>query len=171
VAGTGAGRILQLSVKPETRGERGLPKRAVDSAFFSRAGVEGDFNRYRTERQASTAETAVLILPVETLQQLRAEGWRLEPGELGENITTQGVAYDEMAPGTQWQAGQARLRITKACDPCSQLRHLESVGQARVVEFIATMLGRRGWYAQVVEEGLVSTGDGFVPAPTRRSPR
>src|SRR5579859_2291614 len=81
------GRIVQLHLKPREGRARGLPKRAVPSLTITPAGVEGDFNRWRTEEANGDPDQAVLLLSEEILADLRAEGWPVEPGELGENLT------------------------------------------------------------------------------------
>ena len=43
------GRVLQLHLKPREGRARGLPKRAVPQLVITPEGVEGDFNRWRTE--------------------------------------------------------------------------------------------------------------------------
>src|SRR3989344_434245 len=90
------GLLYQLNLKPETPGERGLPKLPVEEARLTRIGLEGDFNRYRAEKKAGSLDRAVLVLPWETLQELNQEGWPIEPGHLGDNITTQGIPYEEL---------------------------------------------------------------------------
>jgi len=41
------GEAYQINVKSETPGERGIPKRPVDSAWIKHEGIVGDFNKYR----------------------------------------------------------------------------------------------------------------------------
>ncbi len=159
-----SGRVVQLSVKPLTETEPGLPKRPVTSARLSSAGFEGDFNRYRQEKKAGSPNMAVLVMPLETLAELKKEGWPIEPGDIGENITSSGIAYGEFSPGKRFRVGGAVIEISEPCVPCSTLRHLPYVGPGKVAEFVKIMLGRRGWYARVVEEGRVQQGDLIEPA-------
>lgn len=163
VAASGtAGRVLALHRKPEVAGEHGLPKPSVPEAFLSRTGVRGDFNRYRHEEKKDDLAMAVLVMPRETLSQLEGEGWPVRPGDLGENLTTQGVEYAAFAPGRRFRAGEAVLEVTKACTPCDNLYLLPYVGPARGPEFLRVMLERRGWYARVLEEGWVRAGDSLT---------
>ena len=153
------GRVLQLNRKSQTPGERGLPKVPVDEARVTLAGVEGDFNVYRHEVSHDDPAMAVLVVPFETLQELNREGWPVRPGDLGENITSVGVGYQEFAPGRRFRVGRALLEVTKPCTPCDNLYGLPYVGAARGPEFLRVTLGRRGWYAKVLEEGRVRTDD------------
>ncbi len=153
------GRVYQLHIKPQTPGERGLPKATVPEVRLLHSGLEGDFNRYRHEEKHDDPIMAVLIVPRETLEQLGREGWPVRPGDLGENITSEGIAYDGFRIGSHFQIGEAEVEITKPCDPCHFLELLPYVGKDRGPEFIRTMLNRRGWYARVIREGPVRTGD------------
>lgn len=157
------GRVLQLNVKPETAGERGLPKARVETTFLSREGVVGDFNRYRHEEKHGDPDSAVLFLPFETVRALNGEGWPVRPGDLGENVTTSGIDYPELGPPGRWKIGQAVVEMTRACDPCTQLYTLPYVGPARGPEFLRVTLHRRGWYARVLEPGEVHEGDPVAP--------
>lgn len=155
------GLIYQLNRKPQIAGERGLPKKPVDKVHVTAYGMEGDFNNYRHDRKAGTLDRALLVLPKETLEQLAREGWPVQPGDLGENITTQGVLYDALQLESRYQAGEVLLQITEICNPCKNLALLPYIGEERVTEFMKAILGRRGWYARVLQEGVVQKGDAF----------
>ncbi|MGA8709710.1 MAG: MOSC domain-containing protein [Thermoplasmata archaeon] len=155
----GSGRVFELHLKPEVAGEHGLPKPSVPHAFASRAGFKGDFNRYRHEEKRDDPAMALLLMPREMLQQLQRESWPVQPGDLGENITTEGVPYNSFAPGRRFRVGEALLEVSKACTPCENLYLLPYVGQNRGPEFLKVMLDRRGWYARVLNEGSVRIGD------------
>ena len=154
-----AGRVFELHRKPEVPGEHGLPKPSVPEAFVTRSGLAGDFNRYRHEEKKDDPAMALLLMPRETIAELEREGWPVRSGDLGENITTEGIAYDAFVPGRRFRAGEAELEVTKACTPCDNLYLLPYVGPTRGPEFLKVMLDRRGWYARVVREGRVRAGD------------
>lgn len=153
------GRIHGVHVKPSTPGERGLPKRPVPSARVTTKGLEGDFNEYRTRKLGGDPDSAVLVVPLETLRGLEAEGWPVKPGHLGENLTTEGVPYEAFAPGSRWRVGSVEIQVSRPCDPCTNLYLLPYVGDAKGPAFVKTMMGRRGWYARVLREGVVRVGD------------
>ena len=159
------GSVYRLHRKPETGEERGLPKHAVAEALLTRAGLEGDFNRYRHQEKHDDPDMAVLLESLETLEGLRREGWPIAPGDLGENITTSGISEPEFVPGRVFEVGEAELRIAKACTPCENLYLLPYVGESRGPEFLRTMLDRRGWFARVERPGRVRVGDSIRPRP------
>lgn len=153
------GTVLALHRKAEVPGEHGLPKPSVDEVAVDRSGIVGDFNRYRHVERRDDPDMAVLLLPQETLDGLNREGWPVGSGDLGENITTAGIAYAAFQPGTRVRVGSALLEISKACEPCDNLYLLPYVGRQRGPEFLKTMLGRRGWFARVLREGRVHVAD------------
>lgn len=159
------GRVAQINRKPLTPGEPGLPKTPIPKVRVTVAGVEGDFNIYRHEKKKDTPDRALLLYSVDKLATLNAEGWPLRPGDIGENLTLEGIDYEAMQPGTEWRIGDELLiRVTEACHPCKTLAALPYVGDARKRDFIETMKGRRGWYAKVLREGSVKVGDVFAKA-------
>ena len=162
-AASGPGHVYQLNRKSQTPGERGLPKHPVPEAEVTRAGVEGDYNVYRHDVSRDDPATAVLIVPMETIEQFRREGWPVRPGDLGENITSVGIPYAEFAPGRQFRVGEVVLEVTKPCTPCKNLFLLPYVGHDQGPAFLKATLDRRGWYAKVVTEGRVRTGDPIAP--------
>ncbi len=157
------GSVYGLHVKPETLGERGLPKRPVPAVRLLRSGLDGDFNRWRHEEQHDDESMAVLLIPLETIEELGHEGWPVRPGDLGENVTSRGIPYDEFHPARGFAIGGARVVVTKACTPCTSLYRLPYVGSELGPAFLKATLNRRGWYARVSEEGEVRVGDPIQP--------
>ena len=147
------GRVLQLSVKPETPGEFGLPKRAVPELFVTATGAAGDFNRYRTTQLPGDRDQALLLMTQDLLDTLRAEGWPVERGDLGENLTLGGVPESSLAPGVRLRLGPVELEISKACAPCTETYSLPYIGPEQGPAFVRALVGRRGWYARVLREG------------------
>jgi MOSC domain-containing protein YiiM len=152
------GRIAQLHLKPREGRARGLPKRLVPQLSITPAGVDGDFNRWRTEEAGGDPDQAVLLLTEEILTQLRAEGWPVQPGHLGENLTLADLPPDALQPGARVHVGEVVLEVSKPCDPCTVLYGLPYVGIERGPAFLRTLHGRRGWFARVLHGGTVRAG-------------
>ncbi|MGA8542355.1 MAG: MOSC domain-containing protein [Thermoplasmata archaeon] len=159
-----SGRVFQLNRKSPTPGQRGLPKRPVDEARVTTSGVEGDYNIFRHDVAHDDPAMAVLIVPFEMLEQFNREGWPVRPGDLGENITSIGIPYDQFVPGHRFRIGAVVVEVTKPCTPCDNLFGLPYVGAERGPEFLRVTLDRRGWYAKVVTEGRVRKDDPIEPA-------
>jgi MOSC domain-containing protein YiiM len=127
----------------------------VSQLTITPEGVEGDYNRWRTEEADGDPDQAVLLLSEEILAGLQAEGWPVRPGDLGENVTVAGLPPDALMNGAIVRLGEVVLEVSKACDPCTVLFTLPYVGVERGPEFLRIMLGRRGWYARVLQGGTV----------------
>lgn len=153
------GKILHLHSKPKCPGEFGLPKPAVESARITPQGIDGDYNDYRMTKKNGHADMALLIMPAETIDELNAEGWPVKAGDIGENIVTEGIPYSTLQPEVKFKMGAALIQISYECDPCYKLHSLPYVGKARGPEFVKTVMGRRGWYARVLEAGDVAVGN------------
>lgn len=168
-----AGSISRLSIKPKVPGEVGLPKHAVQTLRLTPAGAEGDYNHYRTVDLGGDPDQALLIVTEDLLAQLGAEGWPVQPGDLGENLTLRGVAESSLEPGSCLMVGAVRISITKPCDPCTNLYALPYVGKERGPAFLKATVGRRGWYARVTSGGTIQTGAevGVTPAASQARPR
>jgi hypothetical protein len=52
-----------------------------------------------TDRKGSNAERQLNVMALETLEQLRAEGFRTGPGQMGEQIARLDPAPSPLAPG------------------------------------------------------------------------
>jgi MOSC domain-containing protein YiiM len=165
------GHIAQLHRKPREGRTRGLPKRMVPELTITPLGVEGDFNRWRTEEADGDPDQAVLLLSEEILTQLRAEGWPVQPGHLGENLTVADLPPDALHPGARVHVGEVVLEVSKPCDPCTVLYALPYVGIDRGPAFLRTLRGRRGWFARVLRGGTVRPAMPVeVTGPPRKAP-
>ncbi len=162
------GQVVGLHRKPETPGERGLPKPAHPAIDVVPAGVVGDFNRYRAELLAGDPDSALLLMTTDNLDTLRSEGWPIRPGDFGENIAIAGIPYDALQPSTTWRIGEVVAQVSRACTPCTFLYLLPYVGETKGPEFLKRTLGHRGWYARVLRSGRIRVGDAVhdVAAPT-----
>lgn len=155
---TRAGSVQRLSVKPRTPGQRGLPKQAVPRLRITPAGAEGDYNHYRSTKVHGDPDLAILVLTREVIDTLRAEGWPVEPGDLGENLTLDGVQETVLKPGCRLRIGEVLLEVSQPCDPCTEVYVLPYVGKAKGPAFVRTLTGRRGWFTRVLESGEIVPG-------------
>lgn len=151
--------VIQINVKPKTPGEGGMPKTPTEKSLLTEAGFTGDYNNLRTHKKSSDPKMAALVLPIETIHNLNKEGWPVRPGDLGENLTTSGINNADFSVGQQYNIGNSIIEISMECEPCKGLSCLDYVGKTRVNSFIKTLVGRRGWYAKVLQAGLIERGD------------
>jgi MOSC domain-containing protein YiiM len=151
--------VLQISVSPG-----GLPKLPISEGFIDILGVTGD--RHAHPQFHGGPRQAILIIASEVIEELKARGYPLFYGALGENLTTQGVDRRELRIGDQIRAGGALLEITKLRVPCSQLDvYGESLKRElwdkRVKEgdYTSPRWGMSGFYCSVLQTGPVRPGD------------
>ena len=154
-----SGKVLQISVKPSTTGEHGLPKISVPEAEMHFGGVDGDYNTYRQEKKSGEPDMAVMLITQEILDDLNSEGWPVEYGDLGENLTIGDLSYGAIEPDQKYRVGSALIQISFKCEPCTYLYSLPYIGDECGQEFMKKIKDRRGWYARVLEEGVVSASD------------
>ena len=144
------GTILHLNISPG-----GIPKRAVTEAFLAPTGLEGDAHAHPNFHGGPLQ--AILLITSEGLDELRAQGYAVYPGALGENFTTSGLDHRQIRIGDRYQAGRAVIEITKVRTPCATLDIFNSPGSDRIQDVLRD--GLSGFYARVVQPGLVRAGD------------
>ena len=136
----------------------GVPKLPIKQAFVRFEGVEGDLNRFRTERKNGDPGRAVSIFSMERILQLQEEGHPIDIGTAGENFTVEGIDWSKMEVGMIIRLGSTLIRLSEPCAPCSKIG-----GSFMENEFSRIDQNkRRGWSrwsASVIEEGAVSVGN------------
>jgi MOSC domain-containing protein YiiM len=135
----------------------GLPKLAVPSALAGPLGLEGDSHNH--PHIHGGPGKALLLIAAESLAELRAAGFAVAPGVLGENLTTRGIRMEHVAAGMRFRAGDAVIEITRPRKPCHQLDFLNSHGPGRIQQRLTAQPHLAGWYARVLLPGLIRVGD------------
>jgi MOSC domain-containing protein YiiM len=137
--------VTQINVSPG-----GMPKLPVLQAQVTAAGVAGD--RQRNLKYHGGADRAVCVYSEELYEWLRDYGINVANGQIGENFTTRGLDLDALKPGNLLRVGGCVIEITKVRVPCNQLKMWDP-------DLPEVIVGRSGWVARVIEEGLVAPGD------------
>lgn len=146
------GRIEALCVSPG-----GLPKLHVPSARAAAHGLEGDTHNHPGIHGGPAK--ALLLVAAESLERLRAEGFAVAPGVLGENLTTRGIDFSLLASGMRLRAGEAVLELTRLRTPCRRLDFLNSGRAGAIQQRLKEDPPLAGWYARVLMPGLIRAGD------------
>jgi MOSC domain-containing protein YiiM len=128
----------------------GIPKLPVESIRLTSAGLEGDGHNHAKH---NTPVQAVCLQDLEKLAELSEVGYRLKPGEAGENLTVRGLNVNGLPIGTilNFSSGVV-LEITKVRNPCYVMDAIDP-------RLKVDSLGRHGMYAKVIKEGVFHTGD------------
>jgi MOSC domain-containing protein YiiM len=145
------GVIEQVSLSPG-----GVPKLAVPEAEAGPLGLAGDVQRNR--KYHGGVRQALLLIAAEDLDALRAEGFPVTPGALGENLTVRGVDFRQLRPGMRFRAGAAVLELTKPRTPCATLDVYNPPGQ-RIQTRLKQTASMGGFYAAVTVPGRIGAGD------------
>jgi MOSC domain-containing protein YiiM len=140
-----AGRILQINV---SRG--GVPKVPVMEAEIGPLGISGD--SHRMKRIHGGPRKALLLLAAEVIDALKAQGWPVFYGALGENLTTHGLDHRLWQSGRRFQIGQILIELTDPREPCRTLDRYGKGIQQRLLQ----SCGETGFYASVLTGGRVA---------------
>lgn len=133
-------------------------------------GVEGDAHAGATvqhlhlvRRNAAAANLRqVHLIQRELIDELNAKGYDVSPGDLGENITTDGLDLFSLPTGTILRLGdKAAVTVTGLRDPCNQINKLRKGMLKEVLwrEADGTTVYRVGIMAVVSTAGVVRPGD------------
>ncbi len=154
-----AGQILQLSVS-----KGGVPKYAVLGAEVGPVGILGDIQQ--NTKYHGGPRQAMLWITAEGIEELKAAGFPVYPGALGENVTTTGVDRRTVRLGQQWRMGEVIVEVTKMREPCFKLDPYgpgiqKAVYDAEVKagDFSSARWGLAGFYLSIVKLGTFAPGD------------
>ena len=99
-------------------------------------------------------DKAVYVYPHAHYAAWRSEGFVLDVGGVGENVTLAGVTEQDVRLVDVWRWGGALVQISQPRAPCYKLT-LHTGRKDIGPRMLAT--GRSGWYLRVVEPGTVPT--------------
>ena len=147
------------SINISTQG--GVPKLPIDKAEIKFEGVEGDFNKFRTDKKNSTGTRAVTLFSLEQIEKLKSEGHAIDVGTTGENITIEGVDWPTLEVGTRMMIGEAMVELSEPTAPCSKIGKSFIDGAFYRIDH-ELELGWSRWSASVIEEGQVEVGSQVI---------
>jgi MOSC domain-containing protein YiiM len=160
------GTIVQINVSPG-----GIPKRAVASAIITPQGLAGD--AWAHPQIHGGPRQTVLLIAAEVIDELKARGYPVFYGALGENLTTRGLDHRQLRIGHQLRAGAAVLEITKVRGPCAALDIYGPAIKQEIYDAQVTAgdpnsprWGMGGFYARVIEPGPVHPDDPILVLST-----
>ncbi len=140
---TTKGRIRAISVSKE----RGTRKVNVPGAELQTGlGIVGDAHAGNWDKQIS-------LLGIESIDKMAAKGAKVSPGDLAENITTEGIDLGALKVGSKLRLGiDVELEITEFGKKCH--------GRCKIFEQIGDcIMPREGVFARVTQGGTINVGD------------
>ena len=153
------GAVLQVSISPG-----GVPNHAIGCGDATVGGIAGD--GWRHPQFHGIPRRAILLITAEGLDEIEAMGFSVYPGALGENLTTRGLDRRALRIGQRFRCGTATIQLTELRFPCGTLSVYGKGIQAAIYDARATkgdpssdVWGLSGFYASVVESGILRSGD------------
>lgn len=145
-------------------------------------GVEGDAHlgatvkhRSRVARDPNQPNLRQLhLIHAELHDELRAAGFDVGPGEMGENVTTRGVDLLGLPVGTRLLLGESAVaEVTGLRNPCAQLDAFQQGLMAAVLDRddAGNLVRKAGVMAIILNGGEVCPGDAVrveLPPPPHR---
>jgi MOSC domain-containing protein YiiM len=144
---------------------------ALSIRLIAGIGVEGDAHAGETVKHRSRVARdptqvnlrQIHLIHAELHEELKAAGFTVKPGDMGENITTRGLDLLALPTGTRLTIGAAVVQVTGLRNPCVQLdRFQPGLMQATLGRDPAGNLIRKaGVMGVVLAGGDVQAGDGI----------
>ena len=133
-------------------------------------GVEGDAHAGTTVQHRSRVAQdptqpnlrQLHLIAGELLDELRARGFRVRAGSMGENLTTRGLDLLALPRGTRLHLGESAVaEVTGLRNPCAQLDTLQPGLMAAVLgrDEHGELIRRAGVMAVIVTGGKLRPGD------------
>lgn len=174
-----AAKVLAVHVNAR----HGFSKEAVPTITLLKGlGVEGDAHCGVTVKHRSRVAKdpfqpnlrQVHLIHAELFDELAAKGFEVLPGDLGENVTTQGIDLLALPAGTQLRLGRRGVvTLTGLRNPCAQIDRFKPGLMKAVLDRApdGALVRKAGVMGIVTAGGNVDAGDAVVvklpPLPHR----
>ncbi len=148
------GLLVSVNISPG-----GVPKLPIVGGHMGVRGIDGD-RHSQPEPVHGTPEQAACLLAFEAIERIRADGHDAFPGAYGENFTIAGLDWAARRAGDQLRIGASGplLELTDYATPCDTQKRWFQGGRTGRISARKYPEDSR-WYASVLEEGPVATGD------------
>ena len=161
------GRVLAVSAR---RGHHFSKTNALEIRLIAGLGVDGDAHAGTTVKHRSRVAKdpnqpnlrQVHLIHAELFEELRAGGFAVSPGDLGENVTTAGIDLLALPVGARLHLGdQAVVEVTGLRNPCVQIDRFQPGLMAAVLDRAAdgSLIRKAGVMGVVRSGGDVRPGD------------
>ena len=135
-------RVISINIS-----KGGIPKLPVSNVRITEQGLEGDEHDHQKHYRL---EQAVSLQDMEMLEQLQREGYPLQAGTTGENLTVKNLNVNKLPVGTRLRfGGGVVLELSKVRKPCYVLDSINPRLKKDIVD-------RCGIYAKVIVTGILT---------------
>ncbi len=135
-------------------------------------GVEGDAHSGETVKHRSRVAQdpsqpnlrQVHLVHAELFDELQVAGFKIRPGDIGENITTNGIDLLQLPTGARLHLGEtAIVEVTGLRNPCLQLNNFQPDLMDAVLarDSEGNLVRKAGIMGIVLVDGQVRPGDGI----------
>jgi MOSC domain-containing protein YiiM len=135
-----------------------INKTIVDESYLTDIGFKGDdqFNKkyHGGQNKAVLFYSSLTYEKINNILNINLDYKDISP--LGENILVSDITEDDICVGDILKLGKAVVQVTQPREPCNVL----SIN-TKTKEMLKTIIkyGYTGWYAKVLEEGIVKQTD------------
>jgi MOSC domain-containing protein YiiM len=161
------------------RGHHFSKTASLSIRLLKNLGVAGDAHMGETVKHRSRVRKdptqpnlrQVHLIHAELFDELRSKGFRVQPGDLGENVTTSGLDLLALPTGTRLHLGlTAVVEVTGLRNPCIQIDGFQKGLMAATLDKDADgkLIRKAGIMSIVLNDGDVRPGDVIdveLPAP------
>jgi MOSC domain-containing protein YiiM len=172
-------RVLAVSLR---HGHHFSKTPSLSIRLLTGLGVAGDAHMGATVKHRSRVRKdptqpnlrQVHLMHAELFDQLRAKGFSVRPGDLGENVTTSGIDLLALPRGARLHLGEtAVVEVTGLRNPCIQLNGFQKGLMAATLDKDAAgnLIRKAGVMSIVLADGDVRPGDAVrveLPAAPHR---
>lgn len=165
-----------------SKGHRFSKPNAMEIRLLTGLGVAGDAHSGATVKHRSRVAKdptqpnlrQVHLLHEELFDELRGKGFRVTPGDMGENVTTRGVDLIGLPAGTRLHLGSSAIvEVTGLRNPCIQIDRFQQGLMAATLDRDAAgnLIRKAGIMSIVLADGDLRPGDAIrieLPAGAHR---
>ena len=139
----------------------GIKKNPVSSSYLTKTGFEDDFQadllHHGGENKALFLFSSITYEKINSFYDNKFD--MSKTAFFGENLILSEITEEDICVGDILKIGQCKVQITQPRQPCWKLS--ANTDEKNMTNFIFNS-GLTGWYAKVLEEGIISQNDEVI---------
>lgn len=135
----------------------GVPKLPISKAKVTFDGIEGDRVNPAHLKFHGGLTRALCLYSLQEIERLKNNGHPIGIGTTGENLTIDGLEWDQISIGTKLQIGESlEIEITSHAQPCKQIGSSFLNSNFKI---LSPENGSTRLYARILKEGTITLSD------------